>query len=184
MLRYLRFLAVFIIAGLILLMGVNAYFDPFRIYHDPVTPVAYSHIERYRVPGLINESLYRNKDADTLLIGTSMSDNTDVADLAKKLDKDKVLKLILSGGLPEEHMLVMDYAFGSQQVKTVYWEAHSPYYAKDRHIINDKAGMYKPARQARIRLSIKPRPWMRQGKRGWRMPRACQRLKPFSPAPK
>lgn len=137
MIRYLRFLSGFIVLGLLVLMGLNVYLDPFRIYHAPVTPVAYSHIDRYRVAGLINESLYRNKDTDTVLIGTSMSDNTDVDDLAKKLGTDKILKLILSGGLPEEHILIVNHALRSQQVKTVYWELHS-YFSSDKNFINDK----------------------------------------------
>lgn len=141
MVRYLTLLFIFAALGLLTLITTNAVLDPFRIYHDPVVPMAYSHIERYRVPGLINESLYRNKDTDTVLIGTSMSDNTDPEILAREMKKDKVLKLVLSGGLPPEHRLVMDYALSSGQVKTALWELHAPYFAQEEYSLNDKEAL-------------------------------------------
>ena len=141
--RYLILVFVFVSLGLASIIGINATLDPFRIYHDPVMEMPYGRIERYRIAGVINEGLYRNKDADTVLIGTSMSDNTDVFDLAKKLKTPRVLKLIFSGGLPAEHILVLDYALASQQVKTVLWEMHSPYFYQDMIPVNDDTVLAK-----------------------------------------
>lgn len=135
--RYIILLFAFIVVGLSSIMGINATLDPFRIYHDPVLEMPYGRIERYRIAGLINEGLYRNKDVDTLLIGTSMTDNTDVFDLAKKLKTPRVLKLIFSGGLPSEHILVLDYALASKEVKTVLWELHIPYFSPQMIPVND-----------------------------------------------
>jgi hypothetical protein len=143
--RYLILLFVFVALGLTSIVGINAVLDPFRIYHDPVMEMPYGRTERYRIAGLINEGLYRNKDADTVLIGTSMSDNTDVFDLAKKLKTPRVLKLIFSGGLPAEHILVLDYALASQQVKKVIWERHSPYFYQEMIPVNDEAILAKEA---------------------------------------
>ncbi len=126
---------IFIKYGLILISFITllpALFvfivDPMQIYHDQVTlkKVKYFKEQRYQNIGLVNKFLKRsNKNYNTLIVGTSMSENSLSSKYEEFLNnEDKVLKLAMSGGKPLEQFRVLEKALQTGKIKRVIWDVH------------------------------------------------------------
>lgn len=77
----------------------------------------YEYTEMYCNPGIA-----RNYEYDTVLVGTSMIQNTDVRECSELLDCDMV-RLPYSGGTSYNMKTILDVCFASgNTIKTVYWE--------------------------------------------------------------
>ncbi|WP_223067291.1 copper amine oxidase N-terminal domain-containing protein [Paenibacillus caui] len=130
-----------------LLVGSYVYLiDPLQFYHKAsfYTP-KFSWEERYQNPGLA-----RNYKYDTIIIGSSMTENFLPSEVGAKLG-GSVLKLSIAGSTAKEQNLTANVAFRTGQVKQVLWgldyfafrgnhvsdQGDFPYYLYDTNIFND-----------------------------------------------
>ena len=101
---------------IVIIMGYNLRFDRYQYYRrwEGKTPV-FSNSQRYQNPGLI-----RNYPYDTLLLGTSRSDNF----TASMFDRSgwKVLKASTSGSGSFIQSSTLEIALRTGKVKRVVWE--------------------------------------------------------------
>ncbi|MDT3427355.1 hypothetical protein J2Z22_002906 [Paenibacillus forsythiae] len=112
---------IFQFLGMILvfavLVGAFVYIvDPLQFYRKAgfYTP-KYSWQERYQNPGLA-----RNFEYDTIILGSSMTENFMPSDVSEKL-KGNALKLSIEGSTAKEQFLTAQVAFRTGQVKQVLW---------------------------------------------------------------
>ncbi|GGH36693.1 stalk domain-containing protein [Paenibacillus segetis] len=89
--------------------------DPLQFYHKSFYPAIYSNEERYQNPGLA-----KNYDYDTIIIGTSMTENFLPSVVNKALDGN-TLKLSVRGSTADEHHAIAKIALKTGKVKTVLW---------------------------------------------------------------
>jgi hypothetical protein len=102
-------------ASIALLMGVNFAIDPLQYYRKADYPPAFSTQQRYQNPGLA-----RNYDYDTIIIGTSMTENFLPSYVNRKLGV-KALKLSMSGATAKEQYMIAKLAIETGKVKRVIW---------------------------------------------------------------
>jgi len=133
-----------LLAGLIILTCYVV--DPLQFYHKPwfYKPV-YSTEQRYQNPGLA-----KNYDYETIIIGTSMTENF----LPSKVEEaigGKTMKLSFRGSLAYEQHQIAKLALETGKPKTVLWgldyfalksdytnaQGEFPAYLYDRNILND-----------------------------------------------
>ncbi|WP_379129032.1 copper amine oxidase N-terminal domain-containing protein [Paenibacillus sp. sgz500958] len=90
--------------------------DPLQFYHRTswYTPV-YSKQERYQNPGLA-----KNFDYDTIIIGTSMTENFLPSEVGESLG-GTAMKLSIEGSTVEEHYKMARLALETGKVKKVLW---------------------------------------------------------------
>lgn len=130
---------------------VNYIVDPLQFYHRArfYQPV-FSEEQRFQNPGLA-----KNYSGDTIIIGSSMTENFVPAEVNELLG-GKAVKLSMSGASAREEALIAELALGSGEVKTVLWgldfaslkgapdrvrdeDVPFPYYLYDRQPLNDVA---------------------------------------------
>ncbi|HZG14591.1 MAG TPA: hypothetical protein VE710_06170 [Candidatus Bathyarchaeia archaeon] len=97
------------------LMGINFAVDPLQYYRKADYPPSFSTQQRYQNPGLA-----RNYDYDTIIIGTSMTENFLPSSVDKKLG-GKTLKLSMSGATAKEQYMIAKMAIDTGKVKHVIW---------------------------------------------------------------
>ncbi len=109
--------------------------DPIQLYHEQITlkKVKYFKEQRYQNIGLVNKFLKRsNKNYNTLIVGTSMSENSLSSKYENILNNDdKVLKLAMRGGRPSEQLRVLEKALKTGKIKRVIWDIHWYYLLKN-----------------------------------------------------
>jgi len=90
--------------------------DPFLVYHRPTwyQPTFYSQ-ERY-----MNQGLVRQFEYDTIIIGTSMTQNFRPSQV-NEATGGKVVKLSISGSTADEHYYTAKLALETGKVKRVIW---------------------------------------------------------------
>ncbi|MBB6735047.1 copper amine oxidase N-terminal domain-containing protein [Cohnella zeiphila] len=90
--------------------------DPLQFYHRAgwYTP-RFSTEERYQNPGLA-----KNWDYDTIIIGTSMTENFLPSQVGEQLG-GKVMKLSIEGSTADEHNKIAKVALSTGKVKRVLW---------------------------------------------------------------
>ena len=105
--------AILLAIGVALLTSI---IDPLQFYHKATwySPV-FSTEQRYQNPGLA-----RNYDYDTIIIGTSMTENFIPAEVDKALG-GKTLKLSIRGSTADEHFKIASLALQTGKVKKVLW---------------------------------------------------------------
>lgn len=122
-------------------LGMSAAYilDPFQIFHsswfmkDRYVP-AY---ERFQNAGLIRRMLERDDCCDTVVIGTSHSQNFLPSYVAKAFKGHGTLQLSLPGPLMSEQEIMRRRASETGEIKRVIWDIHDPL-AEDRvHQPND-----------------------------------------------
>lgn len=97
------------------LMGINFAVDPLQYYRKADYPPLFSTQQRYQNPGLA-----RNYEYDTIIIGTSMTENFLPSYVEKKLG-EKALKLSMSGATAKEQYMIAKMAIETGKVKHVIW---------------------------------------------------------------
>jgi hypothetical protein len=118
--RYRRFLVTFL-GVLVLLLATVATFnfvvDPFQFFRKPVLyrPAYFPGFQRYQ-----NVGLARNYHYDTVIIGSSVTENFYPSYVNRALHVN-ALKLSISGSTAYEQALILDQAIASGQVKNVLW---------------------------------------------------------------
>ncbi len=132
-----------------LVAGFNFLIDPLQFYRKAAFYQPNFSIEqRYQNPGLA-----RNYSYDTIIIGSSMTENFVPTYVDKKLEV-KSLKLSMSGASAREENLIIQTALQTGQVKNILWgldygslkgaadrvrneDVPFPYYFYDRYSYND-----------------------------------------------
>ena len=147
--RYKKTLAAFLAGSILLsaLLVLTAFvLDPLQVYRKAewYSPV-FSTEQRYQNPGLA-----KNYDYDTIIIGTSMTENF----LPSKVDAaigGKSMKLSIRGSTAGEHYEIAKLALDTGKVKTVIWgldyfslksgvrddQGPFPFYLYDNNFLND-----------------------------------------------
>ncbi|MGC5328441.1 hypothetical protein [Brevibacillus sp. SYSU BS000544] len=133
---------------LLLLVGLNYWVDPLQFYHKTYLTPDFSDQQRYQNPGLA-----RNYDYDTIMVGSSMTENFWPSYVQEKLGTN-LMKLSMSGSTAKEQNMITNLAIGTGKVKTVMWGVDYfslrgdpdrvrqefgafPYYLYDRNPFND-----------------------------------------------
>ncbi len=95
---------------------ITAFIDPLQFYHRPswYTPL-FSEEERYQNPGLA-----KNYEYDTIIIGTSMTENFVPSQVDAHLG-GTTLKLSMEGSTVDEHYKMAKLALETGKVKQVLW---------------------------------------------------------------
>jgi hypothetical protein len=124
--------------------------DPFQIYHRPWTRAqGFLANQRYQNAGLINSYLANPaENYDSVIIGTSMSENFTGEDVSRILGWKKALRLPMAGAVAGEQLAVLSHALATGRVRHVLLEIHpflyqDPYHQTERQS-EDKA-LYFPA---------------------------------------
>ncbi len=100
---------------LVLLVGLNYVVDPLQFYHKAYITPDFSDQQRYQNPGLA-----KNYDYDTIIVGSSMTENFWPSYVNQKLGV-KALKLSMSGSTAKEQNMITNLAIRTGKVKTVLW---------------------------------------------------------------
>ncbi|WP_018750096.1 copper amine oxidase N-terminal domain-containing protein [Paenibacillus sanguinis] len=146
--KNLRFVAWFIGFTLLFvtLVGTLVFaIDPLQLYRKAAYTPLFSKQQRYQNPGLAKNYTY-----DTLILGSSMTENFVPSEVENILGGD-VMKLSIEGSTAKEQRMIADVAIGTGQVQKVLWgidyfsfrtnevrdEANFPFYLYDNNIWND-----------------------------------------------
>ncbi|MEE8575133.1 MAG: hypothetical protein V3T30_06950, partial [Thermodesulfobacteriota bacterium] len=122
---------------LILPSCLNYLVDPFQIYHTPFfRETTFLDNQRYQNPGLINSYLDSSKGYDSIIIGSSMTENFIPSEIQKTMGWGKVLKLSIAGGSNKARKLMVLKALQTGKVKNVIWEVFWRYGAPERDEFN------------------------------------------------
>jgi hypothetical protein len=109
---YAAFVAIF---GLLFPMAVVYCVDPLQFFRRAAYLPVFSTNERYQLPGLA-----RNYDYDTVIVGTSMTQNFYLSYADRELGAH-TLKLAISGSSAHEQFLVLSLAVRTGKVRRVLW---------------------------------------------------------------
>lgn len=140
----ISFLAFVVLFGAI--VGTFTYaVDPLQQYRKASYPPLFSKEQRYQNPGLARSYTY-----DTIIIGSSMTENFLPSKVGESLGGE-VLKLSIEGSTAKEQRMIADVAIGTGQVKKVLWgldyfslrensvrdKESFPFYLYDNNKLND-----------------------------------------------
>jgi len=136
-----------IMFALAMTVAVVLFFDPFEIYHKAThfIPPITSGTQSYS-----NAGIAKSYDYDSIIIGSSMTENFCPSQMDTLLG-GRFIKLCINGGTPFNHKQMMDMAFDSREIKTVFYgldtealthfyttpKAEMPTYLYDNNIFND-----------------------------------------------
>jgi hypothetical protein len=143
-------ITVFSITALLLMLIIllNYIVDPLQFYHKAFYEPFYSKEQRYQLPGMA-----KNYDYDTIIIGSSMTENFIPSYIKRHLGFN-ALKLSISGSSTREQYLIANLAMQTGKVKNVIWgidyfalrgeptrvrdeQGPFPYYLYDQNPLND-----------------------------------------------
>lgn len=131
--QYLRRVSIALTTTLLIFVSFIVYVDPFQIFHKSyIADMGLSYNQRYQNAGLINSYL-ADADAkyDSVMIGTSLSENFSGDIAAKALVWHKTLRLFVSGGTQKELAMTLEHALNTQRVQHVLWELNPRTYSVD-----------------------------------------------------
>jgi len=136
-----------LIGALALIVASVVLIDPFEVYHKATAfiPPIESGTQSYS-----NAGIAKSYDYDSIIIGSSMTENFRPSQLDDALS-GRFVKLCVNGGTPFNHKQMMDMAFASRDIKTVFYgldvdalsffyttpKAEMPTYLYDDNIFND-----------------------------------------------
>lgn len=113
--KYLFAYSVFTALSLLAVALLNFSVDPYQLYRGSAHKPVYFENQRYQMPGLA-----KHYDYDTVVIGTSMTENFYPSYVDKVLE-GKTLKLSIQGSTSKEQRLILEKAIQSGKVKNVIW---------------------------------------------------------------
>lgn len=114
--KYLILLLAFFLVPLCLAAGLVAVIDPFFHYHKPLTGV------NYLIDNQIsqNPGIAKNFEYDSVMLGSSMTNNFDTALFAEKMDLNTI-KLCYNGAFPKDIDNIMTIVTDSpNEIKEVF----------------------------------------------------------------
>lgn len=127
--KYLLFVLASILSLLLLIVVFNYTSDPFQVYRiSSVKPDHYfMDQDRFQNAGLINH-LWRDRQCcDTVLLGTSHSQNFSAQMMDGVFTDRHVLNLSMSGATPAEEDFLLDRVLSIRKPETVIWEIHTTF---------------------------------------------------------
>jgi len=117
--KWIKIFVVFSFFGVLFVGGVNYVVDPFHQYRvNTFYKIAYDGgKQRYK-----NSGFSKNFRYDSLILGTSMTENFIINEVEKTMAYEKVIKLSVSGGSAREQSLTLNNAINNNnQLKNVLW---------------------------------------------------------------
>lgn len=133
------FLTLIFLASLVMLLPALfvVLVDPFQIYHKHfLLEPKFSGNQRYQAAGFINSWL--DESYDSVIVGTSLTENTFACDAAEIMSFDKTMKLTVNAStalVPLEHERVLRHALAARpELKDVVWEMHVSFtWSREKH---------------------------------------------------
>jgi hypothetical protein len=119
--KYLRIVCVLAIAGAGGICVLNWLVDPLQFYRKASYSPYLIPQKRFQSPGLA-----KHYDYDTILVGTSLSENFRRQSLKEKLSVN-ALNLAMQGASAREQHLIAQVALNTGRVKNVIWELNYEY---------------------------------------------------------
>ena len=117
--KWMKIFFIFTLSGVLLIGGVNYIVDPYQQYRiKTFYPISYDgDKERYK-----NAGFSKNFSYDSLILGTSMTENFIISEVEKKLNFKKVIKLCVSGGSAKEQSITLETAINhNHNLANVLW---------------------------------------------------------------
>lgn len=150
--KWIKLLILILILNIIIVASVNYLVDPFQLYRvKTFYPVSFDiKDQRYK-----NAGFSKNYDFNSLILGTSMTENFVINEVEEILNFSKVIKLCISGGTGKEQNITLQTAIdNNKHLKNVLWgldifsfigepdklkfgKNSFPYYLYDNNISND-----------------------------------------------
>lgn len=112
---FVRFLLAAVVMYSLAFMAFVYVIDPLQVYRAASYPPMFSEEERFQNPGLA-----KNYEYDTIIIGSSMTQNFVPSDVDRVFG-GKTLKLSIEGSTAHEQYLTAKLALSTGQVKRVIW---------------------------------------------------------------
>lgn len=134
--RYLRIVLVFAALTLAGIALLNWRVDPLQHYRPAAYPPLLAEQERYRLPGLA-----RHAPAETIVAGTSVSVDHDVA-IVGKVFGGRALNLAMNGASAREQSLMVALALRHQRRREVVWDIHFEYFRGRADWVSDYDGAF------------------------------------------
>ena len=108
-------LALFLPLPIIFALGILLYiYDPLRLYHEPwLRKNTYYYNIRLQAKSIID-----NNDFDSIIMGTSMLENTSPKEASEKLNS-KYINLSISGSSLYQRYVILKYLFKNKKIKNV-----------------------------------------------------------------
>lgn len=118
-------------------ISLNFILDPFQIYHPSFfVKDRYLPNERYQNAGIINQ-FWAKDCCDTIILGTSMSQNFLGPYVQNKFGGKGALNLAMSGATPREMEILFKAVIATvKKPKLVVWETHGAYTSADLSVLN------------------------------------------------
>lgn len=116
---------------------LSIYVDPFAIFHKSVIPgMGLMGNQNFQNAGLINNYLSDSTEGyDSVIIGSSLSQNFSREDAARYLGWKKTLRLNIDGGEPDRQTQVLSKALATGRVNHVLWEMNPRTYSPPRYSV-------------------------------------------------
>lgn len=123
--NYKRSVFLFLSLNVFILFGIVSFtyiIDPFYLFHNSIfhKKIFLGH-ELFMNLGEIDTFLKKTDDYDTILVGTSVTENFHANEITEALNSKGTLKLCLSGGQPVELQAIIERALSSKKIKHVVW---------------------------------------------------------------
>ncbi len=118
--------------------GFNWYIDPLQYYRIPTSraPTYFAKSQRHQNPGLA-----RNQSYDTVVIGSSLTENFLASDINRSWSV-RALRLSISGSLAYEQFLVLEQALRTGQVRRVIWGLDPGAFYRKWNAVRDDQGPF------------------------------------------
>lgn len=123
--RYLKLLFGAFIFACGILIALNWWIDPLQFYRRATYPPFLIGEKRFQAPGLV-----KNYPYDTLVVGTSVSENFEAKTIKEKLGLD-ALNVSMQGASAREQSLVLTLALKTGKVRRVIWDINYEYLRGD-----------------------------------------------------
>jgi len=145
--RWTMLTLALLIGALISIVAAVVIIDPFQIYHRATafTPPITNGTQNY-----FNAGIAKSYDYDSVIIGSSMTENFTPSQLDELLG-GHFIKLPINGGSSFNHKQMMDLAFGTHEIHTIFYgldiealthfyktpKCEMPEYLYDDNLFND-----------------------------------------------
>ena len=104
------------------IVGLSYWRDPLHLFRAPKAELYPEENMRVQAAGIINSFHF-----DSIILGTSMLENSSSADMEKSLGRGKFVNLSLSGSNFMERSLVLRYALRKKNIKNVFYSLDNKY---------------------------------------------------------
>lgn len=114
--RWIQSTVVLIFLFSNILISINFFVDPLQFYRAKERDTVYWEEQRWQLAGLA-----KNYDYNTVILGTSMTENFIPSEVDRQFSGAKTLKLSMSGSSAYEQSEIANLAFRHKEIKNVIW---------------------------------------------------------------